>query len=250
MKLSQEIIKKIEENGIAVECFNHNPSFAYNFLIKSPRGCPHSYYLNEHHSFIDAVLAFKKAYKVFSVDDYACRMYNNGACDENDKRLTLADCVKEAKFAKSSFYKVLRDIFCSTRQTEEDVFKEEIAMCSAQLRAHFTPRCNSRRGLINDCGPLGCYFLDNFERDITTEEIFANYLHWHYVFEFLENSKLTEEQLNFFNEQRDNAAKLIVDATSTSMQVLKEEFINNILPDALNTLMNSQSDESAGDNNG
>lgn len=250
MKLSQEIIKKIEEKGITVECLTHNPSFGYKLSIKSPRGCSHSYHLNEHFSFVEAVSEIKRVYKAFSLDNYACRMYNYGTRDENDKPLSLADCVKEARFVKNDFYRVLRDVFGAVKQTEEDLFKEKIAMGSAQLRTHFDSRCNSRRGLINDCGPLDCYFLDNFEGNITTEEIFTNYLHWLYVFEFLENAKLTEEQLNFFNEQRDNAAKLIVDATNASMQALKEEFINKIAPDALTTLMNNQSDESAGDNNG
>lgn len=247
MLIPKNLIKILEEKGIEVQKLSDNHACEYRFSSKSPKGCCHFYYLDWCESFEEAVSVLKKAYKDFSVDDYACYLYKNNTYDEN---LTLVECVKEAKFVKTKLHKVLYEAFREVKPTDEDLFKEELSQCSDAFKKSICPRCCSR-GLVENCTPYGADFRNDNEKRVAPEKVFANYLHWMYVFEFLENTKFTEEQLKFFDENNSRAAKLLFDETSSAMQTLKEEFINNIFPDALNSLMNkAQSGESAGDNNG
>lgn len=246
MLIPKKLLEIITEKGIEVQKLENHHTREYKFSSTSPKGYCHSCYLDWCESFEEAVSVLKKAYKDFSVDDYACYLYKNNVCDEN---LTLAECIKEAKFLKTNLRKVLYEAFREVKPTDEDLFKEELSQCSDAFKKSICTRCCSR-GLIEDCTPYGAYFLKDKE-EFAPEEVFANYLHWMYIFEFLENTKFTEEQLKFFDENNSRVAKLLFDATSSGMQTLKEEFINNIFPDALNGLMNeAQSGESEGDNNG
>lgn len=246
MLIPKNLIKILEEKGIEVQELPEHPTCAYVFSITSPKSHCHFYRLEWCESFEEAVSVLKKAYKEFSIDKYACYMYTKHT---NDGNLTLTECVKEAKFVKNKFRKVLYEAFSEVKPTDEDLFKEKLYKCSEHFKKSLCPLCYSR-GLIKDCSPDGVCFFNGNEEKVAPEKVLANYLHWMYVFEFFENAKFTEEQLKFFDTKNSSAAKLLVDATKPSMQAFKEEFINNILPDALNSLMNSQSEESAGDNNG
>lgn len=244
MLIPEKLLNQLKEKGIEVERLENHPA-EYRYSIKSPQDVEHLLYIHNAKRYADVVEFIKNRYTTFSVDAKACDMFESRHCDVNGNRLTLAQCVKEAKFYKKSFIKVLYDVFSSFDFNDEYLLKEQFTRSSSNLKKF----CKHSGHFIADCTPNDVYTDVDFT--FTAEKTYASILQWLYVFEFLENTSYTEEQMEYIVSRKTNIAKLLVEATSSGMQTLKEEFINNILPDALNSLMNeAQSGESEGDNNG
>lgn len=256
MLLPKNLVKKLNENGItvtpAVRTERHIYNFvddSYFFTKKSPlgrewkveigSGCP-----NWEH-FVSDVANY---YLNFSSENEAIELYNAQKGKEGE-HWSLQQLLDDMNDCFDGFVLLLSDLFSEYEYTKQDAY-ENLAYTAKILFEGAV--CDTTASPKYKNKDLVAAFLNRktfFSNCEGVPSLFTTYLATEKIVDFLNGEKLTDEQKAFI-VTLENPIDTLVDATKFGWEHLMSLFFDEVIPDTLNMLMNSQSEESAGDNNG
>lgn len=257
MLLPKNLVEKLNENGITVThaVRTKRPLFncvddSYLFTKKSPTkgvewkaeiggGCP------TWENFVSAVANY---YLNFSSEEEAIKLYK--AQEGNDgERWSLQHLLYDMNSCYDSFVVPLSDLFSKYEYTKQDeyenlaytakvLFEDAIDSTTARSQDKEKPLVSAilhRRPFFRDCEGVS--------------SLFTTYLVTEKIVDFLSGEKLTDEQKAFILAQENSVEELVKETKHGFDYFMSEAFFNDVIPEALNMLMNSQSGECEGENN-
>lgn len=249
MLIPKKLLEQLNEKGVTVThnsrtVYHNFIGDAYLFTKKSPLGrewkveigggCPNWEYF---------VSAIKNYFLNFSSDDEAVALYNAHDARENGDRWSLQNLLDDMNHCYDGFVLLLDDLFSNYEYTQQDAYENLAYTSRLQFEsAVFDTTARSQdkeKDLVTAILNRKPFFADCDG----VSSLFTTYLVTEKVVDFLNGEKLTDKQKAFILAQ-ENPVKELVKVTKHGFDYfMSEAFFNDVIPEALNMLMNSQSEE-------